>query len=180
MMDAAVTLDAGETGSIKATLNARRVTPRWQDMPLNGEVHVQSEAGRGSTFSFTAMLQRADEQAAHRPSADATGPRFSIAHAPAVLLAESESVAAGGTARFLVASGLKDQVMVLDVFRDGKRVDRRVLRAGKDSPLVELPVKREDRGGFSVALQVVRDYQLMRFEKNVFVPRDDKELKVEF
>jgi signal transduction histidine kinase len=59
---------------------------------MGGQVHVQSEAGRGSTFSFTAMLQRAEEQAAHRPSLDATGPRFSIAHAPAVLLAEDNAV----------------------------------------------------------------------------------------
>jgi translocation and assembly module TamB len=35
-------LDAGETGSIKATLEAHRSTSRWQDMPVNGELNVQS------------------------------------------------------------------------------------------------------------------------------------------
>jgi CheY-like chemotaxis protein len=59
---------------------------------MGGQVQVESEAGRGSTFSFSAMLQRPHEQLAHRPSPDATGPRFSIAHAADVLLAEDNSV----------------------------------------------------------------------------------------
>src|SRR5262249_5859567 len=37
-----------------------------------------------------------------------------------------------------------------------------------------------DRGGFSISVQAVRDYQVMSFEQNVYVLRDDKELKVEF
>ena len=59
---------------------------------MGGQVHVQSEAGRGSTFTCTAMLRRANEQLAHRPGADATGPRFSLAHTPDVLLAEDNAV----------------------------------------------------------------------------------------
>ena len=38
----------------------------------------------------------------------------------------------GETARFLVHSGLPDQLLLLSIWRDGKLVERRRLRAGKD------------------------------------------------
>jgi translocation and assembly module TamB len=57
MVDATVTLDAGETGSIKATLGAHRSTSRWQDMPVSGEVHVQS-AGLGLIALYAPNIDR--------------------------------------------------------------------------------------------------------------------------
>jgi translocation and assembly module TamB len=57
LADATVTLDAGQTGSIKATLEARRTTARWQDMPLNGELHVQS-AGLGLITLYAPDIDR--------------------------------------------------------------------------------------------------------------------------
>ncbi len=42
MANATVTLDAGQTGTIKGRLEAQRSTRRWQDMPLSGEIHVQT------------------------------------------------------------------------------------------------------------------------------------------
>src|SRR6185436_12306661 len=42
MMTSAVTLDAGEIGTIKVTLDGTRTTARWQDMPVTGEVHAQT------------------------------------------------------------------------------------------------------------------------------------------
>ncbi len=98
---------------------------------------------------------------------------------PAALVAESTSVPFGKTARLLVASGLKDQVLFLDVFRGGKLDERRVLTSGK-SGIVEIPVSREiERGGFGVSLLLLRDHQLMEIAQHVFVPWDDRELKVE-
>ncbi|MEJ1966285.1 MAG: translocation/assembly module TamB domain-containing protein [Gammaproteobacteria bacterium] len=40
--NATVTLDAGQTGTIKGHLEAQRSTQNWQDMPVSGEVHVQT------------------------------------------------------------------------------------------------------------------------------------------
>jgi translocation and assembly module TamB len=57
MADARVTLDAGETGSIKATLAAQRSTARWRDMPVNGELHVQS-AGLGLISLYAPDIDR--------------------------------------------------------------------------------------------------------------------------
>ncbi len=42
MVDASISLDAGQTGTIKARLDAQRSTARWRDMPVTGELHVQT------------------------------------------------------------------------------------------------------------------------------------------
>ncbi len=99
---------------------------------------------------------------------------------PAVLMAESTSVPVGGTARFLVHSGLADQILFLDIYRGGQRVERRPLISGKSPSLLEFPVTEKDRGGFGVTLVVLNGYQLMQFSQGVFVPWDNKDLKVEF
>ncbi len=98
---------------------------------------------------------------------------------PAVLAAESDSVRVGGTARFLVASGLPDQALFFDIYSAGQRVERRKL-SEKSPALVEIPVVEKDRGGFSVRLSCLRDHQWMSLTQSVFVPWDDKELKVSF
>ncbi|MEP7243144.1 MAG: translocation/assembly module TamB domain-containing protein [Gammaproteobacteria bacterium] len=42
MIDSAVTLDAGDIGTIKMKMDAQRSTDRWQDMPVVGAVHAQT------------------------------------------------------------------------------------------------------------------------------------------
>ena len=107
-----------------------------------------------------------------------SGPALALP-VPLFLSAETDRVEAGGTARLLAHSGLVGQPMVLEVFRGGRRVARRAFTSGKDSALIELPVAAADRGGFTVTLTAVRDFQLMRLEQPFFVPWDDKELQVE-
>ncbi|HVT60280.1 MAG TPA: MG2 domain-containing protein [Thermoanaerobaculia bacterium] len=98
---------------------------------------------------------------------------------PVVLLAESPSVRVGGTARFLVRSGLPDQPLLFEL-RRGDRLLSRSLRSGRDAEIVELPVGPEDRGGIAARLVLVRDHQLLAAEASVFVPWDDHELALEF
>jgi uncharacterized protein YfaS (alpha-2-macroglobulin family) len=98
---------------------------------------------------------------------------------PAVLSAESGSVTVGGTARFLVTSGLPDQTLFFDVYSAGRRVERREL-SDRSPALVEIPVAEKDRGGFSVKLSALRDHQWMTLTQSVFVPWDNKQLKVSF
>ncbi len=99
---------------------------------------------------------------------------------PLVLLAESPSVKVGGVARFFVASGLREQPMFLDVARAGRPIERRILRAGTDPVVIERTIAEEDRGGLGVTLSAVRDHQFLQQTQTVFVPWDDRELKVSF
>ena len=60
---------------------------------MGGEVKLISEPGRGSKFVFSAAMQLAPDMLALRSSlAEATGPRFAIPNAPAILLAEDNAV----------------------------------------------------------------------------------------
>jgi len=126
----------------------------------------------------------------HYETEDAFGSRYETARdlivaaertplaLPAVLLAESGSVKVGDVARLLVHSGLADQPLTLDIWRGGRRVDRRLLRGGPS--LIEIPIGEADRGGFGVTLTAVRDHQLLSAHQAVFVPWDDRELKLSF
>ena len=105
------------------------------------------------------------------------GTRLAVA---AILLAQRSSVAAGGTARFLVTSGLPDQPLYFEKFRGGARVERRELRAGRSGSIVEMPVEETDRGGFSIRITGLRDHQLLQSALSVDVPWDDRELRLSF
>jgi uncharacterized protein YfaS (alpha-2-macroglobulin family) len=96
-----------------------------------------------------------------------------------ILLAEKSGVKVGETARLLVHSGIPGQTLVVDKYRAGARVERKLITAGKDSALIELPVTADDRGGFSISVSGMRDYQLISFSTSIFVPWDNKELKLE-
>ncbi len=86
----------------------------------------------------------------------------------------------GSVARFLVASGLRDQTMYLDVARAGRPIERRVLKAGSDPVVIERTITEDDRGGLGVTLTAVRDHQFLQQTQTVFVPWDDRALKVSF
>jgi len=98
---------------------------------------------------------------------------------PAMLGFESSSVAVGETARLFVFTGFRAQDMVLEIYRDGRRVERRVIGAGR-SGVVEFPITAADRGGFGATLTLVRDHQLIRRSAQVFVPWDDRRLELSF
>ena len=86
----------------------------------------------------------------------------------------------GGTARVLVHSGIKNQLVVFEIYRDGKCIRRKEVRSGADPSLVEIPITEEDRGGLGVTMTLVRDNQFIQFQNSLMVPWDNKQLKVEF
>ena len=98
---------------------------------------------------------------------------------PALLRFDRSLVAVGETARLFVFTGLKAQEMVLEIFRDGRRVERHTIGAGRSS-VIEFPITAENRGGFGATLTLLRDHQLIRRSARVFVPWDDRRLDLDF
>jgi uncharacterized protein YfaS (alpha-2-macroglobulin family) len=99
---------------------------------------------------------------------------------PAFLAAEKPFVTVGGTAKLFVHSAFPGQTMVLELYRQGSRFDRRIIRAGRGAEIIEIPVGPELRGGFGATLTLLRDHQLISLNTQVFVPWDDRKLKLEF
>ncbi len=111
----------------------------------------------------------------------------------AALIPEKASIPVGDTLRVLVASGLPDQPIGVDLWRGEQRIARHRLtanalgRAGaadasavRGTRLLEIPITEDLRGGFGISLIGVRDHQVMQLSRSVMVPWDDKDLKVEF
>jgi uncharacterized protein YfaS (alpha-2-macroglobulin family) len=103
----------------------------------------------------------------------------SLPSTPLELAFERPTVAAGGTARLFVHSGLPGQTIVVEIVRRGEVVDRRTLVAGRDMPWIELPISAADRGGLGARAVVVADHQIVQRQAAVAVPWDDKRLTLE-
>ena len=99
---------------------------------------------------------------------------------PAYAEIERSSVKVGDTARIHVFSGLPNQALYLDIYRDNMRVRRQTVISRRGSSLIEIPIREADRGGFGITVTAVRDHQLMSFQRSIYVPWDNKALKVSF
>ncbi|MBL9040388.1 MAG: hypothetical protein JNM83_02235 [Myxococcales bacterium] len=98
---------------------------------------------------------------------------------PLLVSAERTQVKVGDKARLLISSGLPDQTLFLELFRDGKLLSRRLL-PGDGASVIELPIGEEDRGGIGVQVWAVRDHQYLARSLAIAVPWDNKDLKVTF
>jgi uncharacterized protein YfaS (alpha-2-macroglobulin family) len=99
---------------------------------------------------------------------------------PLVLFAENGTVVVGETVRLLVHSGFAGQPLLFETFKGGEVWERRWIAAGAGSGVVEVPVGEEMRGGFGARVTALRDHQFMSEEASIFVPWDNKELKIAF
>ncbi len=122
----------------------------------------------GATFTLTRNLVTA-------------APRGTPLALPLVLAAERDTVEAGKTARLLVHSGLRVQEMVLETWRDGRRIGRQVLHTDQEgNRVVEIPIRPEHHGGVGFTLTLLRDHQLLRQTVRLHVPWSDRRLDVAF
>ncbi len=189
---------------VRATTPGDALRPRWgaEDAPVEESLRSWAEGeemARGSVAHDAQGLARvklpavpAGAYRVHYETEDAFGERFTTSREvlvvggsapialPALLRVERTTVRVGETARVLALSGFEGQPLYLELYQGEQLVRRSVLTAGKDPAVVELPVTESMRGGFTLALVAVRDYQVLRFVQPVFVPFDDKELKLEF
>lgn len=99
---------------------------------------------------------------------------------PLIFLSQESTVEVGSKARFFLHSGLKGLNLTIEVYRDRKRVSKRIWIAGKDASYFEMPVTKEDRGGFTVVVTGLRDHQVLRAEQTISVPWTDRTLALEF
>ncbi|HEX4955527.1 MAG TPA: MG2 domain-containing protein [Thermoanaerobaculia bacterium] len=107
------------------------------------------------------------------------GPGETPVAVPLLLAAERASVPVGGTVRLLAGSALPGQELELVIARPGRAPERRRLVSQRGPARIEVPVTEGDRGGVAFSLTGVRDHQLLSTSLQIFVPREDKELKVE-
>jgi alpha-2-macroglobulin len=96
---------------------------------------------------------------------------------PVAFKLEKKALVVGETARVLVHSGYRDQVMYLSRWRGSKLQSRRAIRG---SQIVEFPINRSDRGGFGLSLTYLRDHQLIALKDTVRVDWKDKALALSF
>ncbi|GHG72259.1 MG2 domain-containing protein [Comamonas sp. JC664] len=162
----------------------------WPDGSEQAKGTVQHDAEGLAQVKLPSL--KAGAYRLHYETTDAFGQKYTVAREllvagakggialPGALEAERDTARVGEVARLLTLSGFEGQPMLLDVYRGEQRLSRRTLTAGRSSGVVEIPVTAEMRGGITVVLSMVRDYQHLHFSKSLFVPWDDKELKLEF
>ncbi len=95
---------------------------------------------------------------------------------PLILAIEHDTATTGTTTHILVHSGFAAQRMCLEIFRNGRCIERRDLTAGKGPRILDLPITADDQGGLAIRLTALRDHQLMRIERTVTVPWASKKL----
>lgn len=95
---------------------------------------------------------------------------------PLFVVSEKPTYAVGDTARILIVSGLKDQPLLVETYTQRRRLKKYDIKSGQ---LLEIPITEKERGGFSILVSGVRDYQLLRSEIAINVPWSNKQLKVE-
>ncbi len=164
---------------------------RFGDGDELGKGEVQHDAAGQATLTLPALpagawrVRYETKDASGTPFTMATevlvaGRDRSPANLPLVLELERSALEVGGTARWLVSSGLEGQSVLVELYRAGALVERRWLTSGKDPVIVERLVKPEDRGGFLVVASVVRDWQRVRTSRAITVPWTDRALTLDF
>ena len=182
----------------ETNLEPRRVLAQWKD----GETVARGELNHGAdgeallelpeTPPGVYRLRYATDDAYGRTfefahelfvvaEGEETGTRNgkTTLHLPAVLAAERSTVGVGETLRLLVHSGLENQDMLLEFYRDGERIERRPLRSAPGVRVVEIPIGEAHRGGFGARLVLLRDHQAISLEERIAVPWDDRALDIE-
>ena len=99
------------------------------------------------------------------------GPRTPLA-LPAVLAVDRSEAHVGGTLRLLAGSGLSGQPATLELYQDGRVIERRTLAADGAPSLIEIPLGEEHQGGLGLRLLAVGDHQIMDLSASAYVPWD--------
>ncbi len=168
-------------------LSSAQIMTGWPNGATVANGTVRHDAKGRATFTLPRL-----EPGAYRliyTTADAFGETASVKrpiivatrhacplHLPLVLAVADPQPAVGATAHILMHSGFHGQRMCLEIFRNGRCIERRNLQAGKDPEILDLPITANDQGGLTIRLTALRDHQLMRIERHLDVPWASKDL----
>ena len=97
---------------------------------------------------------------------------------PSVLELQNTRVEPGEKVTYLAGSGFKQSPVILEIYHGSKLLKRSVHRGGIKQ--FEFPVTQAHQGGLTFVSTLVKDYQLIRKTRRVFVPWADKKLNVSF
>jgi len=97
---------------------------------------------------------------------------------PALLKVQDTSVEVGDKLSYLAGSGFKQTPVLLEIFHGNDLLKRTLQRGGIKQ--LDFPVSEEHRGGLSLVLTMIKDYQLIRQQRFVSVPWSNKNLNVSF
>lgn len=170
--------------------SAHTTLRQWGDGAAAGQGSATHDAQGDATLTLPGLKpgayrvryetkDEAGEKAESWTELVVAGPSFEL-QLPAYAELEQGKVSVGQVARLFLGSAFKGQPLIYEEYRGGKRVVRKVIAAGNGNAVLERPVTADDRGGFSIQVTAVRDWQVMQFSHHVTVPWDDKALQVEF
>jgi len=91
-----------------------------------------------------------------------------------------DTVEAGDTARFLIGSGYDRATVLCEVEHRGEIVRKEWITLRNEQRLIEIPVKKEHRGGLTLHTVFMRDNRVYRTSAQVTVPWSDKRLSLSF
>lgn len=162
------------------------VTRAWKEAEVIGEGKVTHDAKGEGQIPLRALAKGGVYRVTYETK-DSFGVPFEASRdflvsgeggieLPLVLVSERPSTMVGGTAHFLISSGLRAQPFTVEVYRGGKREVRKSFVGG----VFDVPVTRAHRGGFTVVASALRDHQVLHAEASQNVPWNDRQLKVEF
>lgn len=166
------------------------ITSTWKDgTEISRGVVVHQESGQGTIESVNGL--KSGVYRVHYETKDDFGALFKASldilvagkktkiHLPFLFIPEKNSYRVGETARVLVHSGLQNQNLTFNTYRRAQRTKNTSIGNNGGGSLVEIPIREEDRGGFSLSAHGLRDHQLMRSELSVAVPWENMQLKIE-
>lgn len=95
---------------------------------------------------------------------------------PLYLLAEQSTWKVGDKARYYIGGGFSNQDYLVSVYNK-KTLIKEKLISGRQ--ILEIPVTEKERGGFSISVLAIRDYQELSKNTRAIVPWDNKNLNIE-
>jgi uncharacterized protein YfaS (alpha-2-macroglobulin family) len=163
---------------------------RWADGPLvhTGEL-IHDQTGRGTvTFNdlkpgaYRLRYQTQDSWGGvcRVQKELIVGAAGMALHVSQYLLPLKQQVFVGQSVAILLGTGFRNKQLIFEVWRGDELARRDYRESNGTAELLQIPIEEKMRGGFTLRLYLVEDYQIYRTETQIDVPFDNKKLEVNF